>query len=369
MKKILLITDTWGIGGIETMTISIARYLVESGNEVELFASSKWDGTLDEELANSCVIPYFASSSHIESLFKRHLNGLKYFYSILKTKKYDAVHINTMNSTGFLYCYLAKHFKVKKRIIHSHNTTFGSDRSLLKYLINKCCSIFSSTPTIRLACSQEAGKYLFGDYPFKVLHNSIDTRRFIYQASLRSMVRKEFGIDPTALLVGSVGRLVDQKNPIKTLEIFQRIRSRNENAVLIMVGDGNLAKDVHDWAEAHLPRDSFRFAGSRKDSEAFYSSFDVLLFPSRFEGLGISAIEAQCSGLPVLMSDCVPVESHVTELAHAMPISCSSDDWAEKAIELANINVDRVKYCNIVENSGYGIANLNKELSSIYSTN
>jgi glycosyltransferase EpsF len=199
---------------------------------------------------------------------------------------------------------------VPVRIAHSHSTSGKGElvRNLAKDVLRTQANRY---PTERFACTEHAGRWLFGSAPFKVVPNPVDFPRYMFDPEARRRVRAQWTIPEDVLAIGHVGRWVPQKNQIFLLWVLKSVLGSGMDARLILVGDGPDRPAIETEANRLGVRGQLVTPGYM-DAAVAYSGFDVFAFPSRYEGLGMAAMEAQASGLPCVVSDAVPREVDVT---------------------------------------------------------
>ncbi len=207
--------------------------------------------------------------------------------------------------------------------------------------------------TVRLACSADAGRYLFGSRSFAVVNNGIDTDRFAFNPVARTELRERFGIPQDCMLFGSVGRIAEAKNPLFQIRMFAEILRLEPNAYYLMVGDGDMKSQVEALVGELNLEDRVVMPGYLPDPAPVYSALDCFAMPSLFEGLAIVSIEAQCAGCAIVCSEALPPEAHVTDAEVLMPLSVGEKAWAEKAVEMAGMRGDRAAYAEIVREAGF----------------
>ena len=226
---------------------------------------------------------------------------------------------------------LAAQFNIPVRIYHFHNTRdVCSPLGKLAGSFNRSVAI--DLPTVRLACSEEAGQYAFGDRPFDVLANAFHFSDFAFDEEARFSIRKELGLEG-CFVIGNVGRLADQKNQIVLIKALPEILKRRPEAVLVLVGEGPLRDMLLTKAKSLGVESHLMLTGPRNDVKALLSAFDVFAFPSIFEGLGVAVVEAQANGLPCVMSEHVPSLAVVSKSAVIVP-SYDADAWASNICAL-----------------------------------
>ncbi|WP_394897458.1 glycosyltransferase [Bifidobacterium longum] len=239
--------------------------------------------------------------------------------------EYDIVHCQMPNSA---FCVLrdAKHAGVKHRILHSHLNN-SSDQFLHRLRNAPLNAIGKMYATDRLACSEDAGKFLFGSKPFTVIRNGIPIEQFAYDTGINSALRAEYGIPMDAPVIGCVGRMVKQKNYPFAVKVFAQFLRKRPDAKLVFIGDGTdraeLEQAIHDEGVTSF----VLLLGVREDINRLYSMLDVFFMPSLYEGLPMSCVEAQASGLPCVYSTDVPHESDITQTGLFVDRTADISQW------------------------------------------
>ena len=173
---------------------------------------------------------------------------------------------------------------------------------------------------------------MFGSAPYQVLNNAIDTARYSYNPQTRHQARTALGIPDNAFVVGHVGRFAPVKNHTFLIEVFSELHQKNPNSILLLVGGGELLEAVRTDVRRRGLTDSVLFTGMREDVPDLLQAMDVFLFPSRYEGLPLTLVEAQAAGLPCIISDKVPGECAVTNLVEQVSLKESVAQWAERVL-------------------------------------
>ncbi|MBQ8827612.1 MAG: glycosyltransferase, partial [Clostridia bacterium] len=288
---------------------------------------------------------------------------------IIGKGNYDAVHANTSYHSGFVVL-AAKKYGVKVRIVHSRTTDYGR-RSLVntiaavvgKLLINMCA-------TDRLAISRASGEFLFGKRKdVLILPNAFDLKTYFSDtAEKENKLKRKYELDGCTV-VGNVGRFVASKNQKFAIDIFKEFLKQKPDSKLIFVGDGETFAEVKEYAKTAGLSEKIVFLGSRDDVYLWMKIFDVLVFPSEYEGLGNVAIEAQAAGTPCVCSEAVPGEVDMElGLVSFMPLSENAEKWCDEVVEMYSCNRPAKEL--IRENFDkrkYTIESEVKQLSEIYS--
>jgi glycosyltransferase involved in cell wall biosynthesis len=246
--------------------------------------------------------------------------------------RYTIVHSHLDCMAGLPLKYAMKN-GVPVRIAHAHSSNQIHD---LKYPLK----LFYKAQISRyanelMACSEAAGRWMFGEKPFSVLKNGIETERFAWDSVMAKRVRDKYRIPQSTFLVGHVGRFTAEKNHSFLLEVFAEIRRKRPDAMLMLVGDGALKNKTEENAAQMGLGESVLFMGVRGDVNELLQAMDLFILPSLFEGFSLTLLEAQTSGIPCLSSDRIPAEAIVTEgLVEELPLEMSAGRWAEKAVSM-----------------------------------
>lgn len=263
-------------------------------------------------------------------------------YQHLRKNKYKIVHSH-LNTLSVFPLLMAAMVGVPVRIAHNHSVPSGNEwkRNALKNFLKMFSKVFS---TDYFACSEKAGRWLFGNKSYDsgkviVVPNAIENKRFLRDEVIREKKRKQMNID-NSFVVGHVGRFTYAKNHLFLLEIFKEILNMKPNAKLLLVGDGELRDEIKSKISQLGIWDQVILAGKTTSPEEFYHVIDVIILPSIFEGLSVTTIEAQFSGVPIVISEAVPKETNISNGFKYMKLSDSAELWANAAIELSNISVE-----------------------------
>jgi glycosyltransferase EpsF len=272
--------------------------------------------------------------------YKRLPAYIKALERIFRDGRYEVVHSH-MNALSVFALYAAKRAGVPVRIAHSHST--GGKGEFLRNMMKSSLRPFSKVyATHYFACSEHAGRWLFGDKAFqggkvKIIRNTIRVEKFKYNEEARNRVRDELGLNGK-LVVGHVGRFTPQKNQTFLLDVFQEMLKRAPESVLMLVGGGDLLEQAKAKADRLGLSDSVMFLGMRDDVHELYQAMDVFVLPSLYEGLPVSGLEAQCAGLPCVFSSDVSVESNVGGSIEFITLALGSKQWSNQVALNLNRN-------------------------------
>lgn len=263
------------------------------------------------------------------------IENYKYTKALLEKKKYRIIHVHA-NALIYIYPLIeAKKNEIPCRIMHSHNTNTASPLFFPIHQMNKCR--IKQLANVRLACSNAAGKWMFGAQGGHIfVPNGIEIKKFLFQKKLRDEYREKLKIEDK-FVVGNVARFLPSKNHEFLLKIFWEIASLEPDAVLLLAGEGAEQEKVINRAKKMGIYHKIRFLGVRDDIYALMQAMDVFVFPSKFEGLGIVLLEAQCSGLQCFASDCIPPESKISQNIHYVSLDAAPAVWARKILRCKNV--------------------------------
>lgn len=286
------------------------------------------------------------------------LKHLWTMFRIFRKGRYDVVHSHLDWFMNSYVCFLAMLAGVKKRIAHHHQVYTAQEpvegpktrlvslpnhlvKNFLCFLFRIPCKLFA---THWLACGEAAAINGWGRRALKkgkvmILPNAIDPDRFKFCETARREIRAKYGIAEDNFVVGHVGRFFPQKNHEFLIDIFAELHKQMANAKLLLLGKGPLQEHIQQKVEKLGLSRCVIFAGLQRDPASFYTAMDVFCFPSLWEGLPLTLVEAQYSGLPCVVSVAVPRETSITDNVFSLPID-DVKPWCEK-LNALNVAVDR----------------------------
>lgn len=357
--KILHVFHTMKSGGAESMLMNIYRNIDKNIYEFDFVVHSNEKGTFDEEIRS------LGGNIHYLPHYKNIIKYLIEWNKLLKRNNYDILHSH-MGSVAAINILIARRYGLKT-IAHSHSDKKGSG---LKYKIfNLITYPTRYISDFYFSCSENAaiaryGKKIVRQKNFFLINNSIDTDIFNFNIDIREQVKKEFNLD-NKMIFGHVGNFKDVKNHDFLLDVFYFIHKQNNNTVLMLIGEGELEERIREKVIQLRLTDSVIFCGSRQDVGRLLQAFDLLIFPSKYEGLGLALIEAQATGLKCLVSNTIPAEAYVTDLVYAMDINSFPQEWASKSLEMVS-QYDRYGRSNEIIASGFDVKYTSKLISTVY---
>jgi len=343
-------------GGIESFMMNYFRYIDRKRVQIDFVVHGYEKGSYDEEIEQrGGKIYHVPTKSKHPIIYRRELK------KIFSTGEYSIVHSH-VDAMSCWILKMAKQCNVPVRIAHSHNTDHLTTNRV-KYFINEQArKNIHKYATHCFACSEAAGKWLFGSIDFKVIPNAINLEKFRYDDTQREALRRELGIPADALVLGHVGRFDTQKNHVFLVRVFKEVSQINKEAVLLLIGEGWMEPQIRELARQEKLEDRVLFLGSRSDVNRLYNAMDCYVFPSLFEGLGVVLIEAQSNGLPCFVSDRVTKEVDVTHTVKFLPLNEKA--WIDALVGIKQ--TARLDTNKEIQNAGYDISSVAKDLEDLY---
>lgn len=357
MIRVLQIVTYMGRGGLETMLMNYYRYMDRNKVQFDFLVHRNFEADYDKEILSMGGKIY-----HISRLVpwsKRYREKLKKFFLDHPEYKIIHVHQDCLSSVA-LQC--AKECGIAVRIAHSHNS--NQDKNL-RYLIKRhYMKQIPQFATDCFACGKEAGDWMFSGHPYQIMCNAIDAALYTYSLEKADAIRKQLHVQKN-LVIGHIGRFDIQKNHTFLLDIFSECVKIAPNAKLLLVGDGEGKVQIQEKVKRLGLEERVIFTGVRSDVPDLLQAMDVFVFPSLYEGVPVTMIEAQASGLPCVISDGVPKECIITAgLVTSMRLLDAPSDWAKHIIKQSHIR--RNNHLKEIRNAGYDIVTAAKKLESFY---
>lgn len=331
--RVLQVLGSLLIGGAESRMMDVYRHLDHDAFDFDFLVFLQGEQYYETEIRQlggkiiKCSPP---SMGNIALVFQT-------IRKILRDGHYNAVHAHTSYFSGVVML-AAKMEGIPVRITHSRTTDTVRTGLSKKAMVALGKVLISKYATIRLAISKDAGDFLFGNKAFEVLPNAIDTHKFLsVSTDTISTLRAKYQIPESAFVIGQIGRFYPMKNHEFTIRWFDSYRKEHPEAFLLLVGDGYLKDSIEETVKQRAIDQYVRFTGNVDNVNEIIHLFDVMLFPSLFEGLGGVVLEAQASGVPTVMSDTLPRE---TDLGLGLIARCKLDDtqlWVEAVDGFRNI--------------------------------
>ncbi|MDB6234366.1 glycosyltransferase [Lactobacillus amylovorus] len=334
MYKILTFGMTDNYGGVESVIMNYYRNFNHNKIQMDFLV------TTSSEIAYSSEIKKY--KGRIFSVPSRHNAPLAYFKKIreffkIHAKEYDCFWVNMNNLVNIDYLKLAKKYGIKRIIIHAHNTQLmetGIKGEVKKFFHEYNRKKIKKYVTDFWACSQEAANWFYEKDSLpkvRIIKNALMEEKYFYNKIDRQDIRKRYNLE-NMTVIGNIGRLNYQKNQSFLLDIFKQYLLIDRNAKLLLIGKGEEKRALEEKAQRLNISSHVIFLGMKKNIKAWYSAFDVFVFPSHFEGLGIVLLEAQANGVPILATKgTIPTDVKVNDNLEFISLSDSPKYWSQKA--------------------------------------
>lgn len=357
MKILTIVTTKFDISGITNSVMNYYRYMDKSDMKIDFLVPNKVSNRLRDEIESN--------GGRIFELLMRNKNPflyIKQLEKIIRKGGYDIVHAHGNSSTLAVEMYAAKRAGAKVRIAHSRNTT-------CKYLtLDKLLRpIFNKTYTHGFACGVEAGKWLFEANPFTVITNGNDIDKFAFDEKTRNDFRQKYNLQDKKV-IGHVGSFNYQKNHEFLINTFYELLKFDSNCVLVLVGEGDLKPSIEQKVVELGMEDKVIFTGKSFEVEKLLQAMDIMVLPSRYEGLPNVVVEWQIACLPSLVSDKVTSEAKLTDLVEFESLDKTPKDWAYKInkIEIINRSTISEEVQRGITKAGFNVKQNAIDLKNIY---
>ena len=354
--RVLHVVTYMGRGGLETMLMNYYRHIDRDKVQFDFLVHRDFEADYDQE-----ILALGGKIYHLPPLNpigREYLLQLEAFFA--EHREYKIVHCHLDCMAG-IPLRMAKKYDVPIRIAHAHNSNQIKNTKYLLKLFYR--GIIPKYATKLFACGDKAGTWMFRTKKFKVLNNAIDAKQYVYSSTVAAEVREMLGILPDELVCGHVGRFMTQKNHDFLLRVFAQMPDYTK---LLLVGDGELRKPMEKLAEELGVRNRVLFMGIRDDVNRLLQAMDVFVFPSLFEGLPVSVIEAQAAGVPCILSDQVSRESKLVDEVEFLSLNESTEAWVQHILRYQPGS--KANTYGIICDAGYDIVKNAEWLQNFYLT-
>ncbi|MGN1443037.1 MAG: glycosyltransferase family 1 protein [Acutalibacteraceae bacterium] len=362
MVRVLQVVTNMEKGGIENMLMNFYRKIDRTKVQFDFLIHDPKKADFEDEIEEMGGRIFRTPERSLKN-FGNYMHGLDEFFRQHKEYKIVHSHINTLS---VFVLQAAKKNGVPLRIAHSHTaeTEKGKKKVLKDFFrsnINRVC-------TDRFACGEKAGRYMFGDQYFDkglvtVVNNGIDCERFRFNQAKRLKIREKYGFGDE-VVIGHVGRFDEFKNQSFLIDILDCLKKADVKVKLLLLGEGALFDQIKAKVLSLGLSDSVVFAGVVPDVYNYLNAMDVFVFPSVFEGLPLTLVEAQANGLTIFASDAVSTESDLTGLIEFLPLSSGAEAWAEEL--KSEMPLKRQDKTDKIREAGYDSETSAKWLENFY---
>lgn len=364
-KKIRVLEISHGLapGGIESFLINVFENINKDKIEINFAVACKGKQFYEDRVISQGANVYHTSD----------LNGIKnitsHFFKLIKILRkegpFDVIHTNIdfFNGVNLLAAFIVG---IPIRISHSHNTnsahakTVGATLPIRMYR-KLMRSIINTLSTKRLGCSKEANLYMYGNKVKDtiVINNGVDFSKFKNNEEV-----EDLDINKNKINFITVGRMCEQKNSLFIVRVIKELAQINDNFNLYWIGNGPQEEEVKKLIKEYKLEDIIILLGSRKDVPNIMPKMDFMIFPSKWEGLPVTLVEAQVANLPCFVSDKITDEADLG-LCTVISLDKTEKEWAEiisSSIKGSTYNKKALE--NRINN--FNIKNVVKNIEEIY---
>lgn len=355
--RVLQVVTHMNRGGLETMLMNYYRHIDREIVQFDFLVHRQERAAYDDEIKNlggnifrlPRLVPWSKSYHRaLDSFFRQH-------------PEYKIVHVH-QDCLSSVILKVAKKHGIPVRIAHSHSASQDKNFKFLIKLFYK--QFIPRYATDLLACGKQAGNWMFGGKPFQIVQNAIDTKLYKYDPICAKQIRQELNIPENTTVIGHIGRFSYPKNHVFLLDIFHRFLKSDPTALLLLVGDGELRSAIEDKIRMLGLENNVILTGVRGDVPDLLQAMDVFLFPSLYEGLPVTLVEAQSAGLPCVISDAIPADCDLTALIHRVSLEESPAHWAQMLSKAKDL--PRCETSHQIEAAGFDIQANANELECFY---
>ena len=359
--RVLHVVSVMDRGGIENMIMNLYRNIDRNKIQFDFVVHHTKKGDFDDEIKMLGGNIYYAPHFNVYNIFSYKKWWIEFFE---KNQEYRIIHSHTYSIASIQHK-IAKKFGLKT-IVHSHSTKNSRDiKGIVYCYLQK--KVMDESDYL-FACSKKAGEWLYGMGCEKInnyytLNNAIDSKKYIFNQSIKFKLLEEFDLNGK-FVVGHVGNFTIPKNHLYLIDIFSEIHKKEPKSVLLLVGDGNLRKKIENKIAQLGLKDSVLLLGVRNDVNELLQVMDCFVFPSLYEGLPVSVIEAQAAGLKCFISNNITDEVCITDLVERISINIHAKEWADKILDTKSF-VHKNKRQDVIS-AGYDIHSTAQWLTQFY---
>lgn len=333
--RVLVLDTVMDRGGAETMMMNYLRHFDRSKVAYDFLVNRDYRAAYEDEI-EALGGRIYRMCPMYPQYFGRYKREFRNFLE--QHTEYRIIHSN-LEERSYFPLRIAAEKGIPVRIAHAHNRPVGFN---LKSIFREYFRMrLPKYVTHMFACGTEAGDWLYGEKSRdRVIQqrNAIDTSAYRYDAAIATQVREEFGVtDSGTFVLGHVGRFFPQKNHTFLIDIFAEVHKRHPNSVLWLVGGGELNDALKNQIKAKVDdlglSGAVEFLGVRGDVNRLLQGMDSFILPSLYEGLPVTMIEAQASGLPCTISDRVPEQCDVTGNVQIIGLNATPAEWAKRILD------------------------------------
>lgn len=356
--RVLHVVSIMRRGGVENMIMNLYRRMNQEKIKFDFIVHGKEIGSYEQEIKDSGGRVF-----HVRTKRESFFGNLSDIEKVVRENNYKIIHVH-QDAMSMFALKAAQKAGASVRIAHAHSTSMPPSK-IFSYIYKYALKRTTKYATHKLACSKASANYLFnGDVKdTDYLYNGIEIEKFVFSTEIREKIRQNNNWD-NKLVVGQVANFIHPKNQMHTLKVFEKLIENKPESVLIFCGEGHdLANCKEKAAEMGLA-DKVFFMGSVDNVNDYMQAMDVLLLPSFYEGFPLTLVEAQCLGLPCIVSDTITKECKLTDKISYMSLEDPAEKWANEVISLSKLK--REDSSQAIQKQGFDIKQIAKKLEDFY---
>lgn len=316
MIKIAYITKNLKLNGIGNVVLNQCKHIDRNKFNITIYSGDDIDHEYLMQL-EKLGIKVVVLPSKKKKLF-RYIQGLK---NELEKNNYDVLCVHGNSRATILELMIGKFLKIKNNIVYAHSTS--TEHKIFHKLSRVFFNIFCDKV---IACSYDAAKFMGYKY-YTVIPNGFDVSKYVFSEHDRNEIRRQLNINSNETVIGHVGLFNKSKNQKYIVDVFEKLRECKESYKLLLVGYGKYFDEVEKSVSNSKYKDDVILYG-KGSSEKLLNAMDVFVFPSLYEGLGLSLVEAQINGLPSIASENIPKEAIISDNCEIIKLA-DKDKWLE----------------------------------------
>lgn len=360
MKKpirILHVVTYMGRGGLETMLMNYYRHIDRTKIQFDFLVHRDFEADYDSEILSLGGKIYHVS--RLNPFNPSYYEKLDVFFKNHKEYKIVHVHQDCLSSIALK---VAKKNNVPIRIAHSHNSS--QDRNIKFFIKKHYMKSIPKYSTELFACGKDAGDWMFSGANYTIVRNAIDVEKFKFNLIVRNKVRNDLKLN-NSYVIGHVGRFNYPKNHEYLIDVFHKVHQLDIHTKLMLIGSGDLEEKIKEKVFSLGLKDDVLFLGNRSDVNELLQAMDVFVFPSHYEGLPVTLVEAQAAGLPIVKSTSISEQCSITPNVTSLPLNSDCTIWAQKILDICN-RFERKNTSTYIVDNGYDISSNAKWLECFY---
>lgn len=357
MIRVLHVVTHMNRGGLETMIMNYYRNIDKKKIQFDFLVHRMERAAYDEEIET--LGGYIHRLPVLNPFSLKYRKKLNNFFK--EHPEYQIVHVH-QDCLSSIILKAAKKNGVRVRIAHSHNA--NQDKNIKYFIKIFYMQFIPHYATALMACGQAAGDWMFQGKNYTILNNAINCEEYAFNAKKRKDLREQLNINKDELIIGHIGRFSSPKNHKFLVEVFAKV-NESRSSKLLLIGDGELRGDIEKQVKELKLEDKVIFTGVRSDIPDLLQAMDIFVFPSVYEGLPVTMIEAQASGIQCVISDAISDKCIITKnVVSIEKLSDSKEKWAELILKKAKIQ--RRDTTDEIKTHGYDIKENAKWLEEFY---